>query len=99
VVQLYLRDKVASCVRPRQELKGFVKIRLAPGEKKTVAFTLFPEQLAFYDAHMRFVVEPGTFEVMVGASSRDIRLSGAFEVLEERVIPKYRHFASEVTVE
>ena len=99
VVQLYLRDKVASCVRPRQELRGFVKIRLAPGERKTVTFTLFPEQLAFYDAHMRFVVEPGTFEVMIGASSRDIRLSGTFEVLEERVIPKYRHFASEVTVE
>lgn len=99
VVQLYIQDRVASCVRPRQELKGFVKVRLAPGEKKTVTFTLFPEQLAFYDAHMRFVVEPGIFEVMVGASSRDIRLLGTFEVLEEQVITKYRHFASKVTVE
>lgn len=99
VVQLYIRDLVASCARPRQELKGFVKVRLAPGERKTVTFTLFPEQLAFYDAHMRLVVEPGVFEVMIGASSRDIRLSGVFEVLEERVITKYRHFASEVTVE
>ncbi|MEN3203819.1 MAG: glycoside hydrolase family 3 N-terminal domain-containing protein [Atribacterota bacterium] len=99
VVQLYIRDQVASCVRPRQELKGFVKVRLAPGEKKTVTFTLFPEQLAFYDAHMRFVVEPGIFEVMVGASSRDIRLSGTFEVLTERVVTKYRHFASEVRVD
>lgn len=99
VVQLYIRDRVASCVRPRQELKGFVKLRLAPGEKKRVTFTLFPEQLAFYDAHMRFVVEPGVFEVMVGASSQDIRLLGTFEVLEEQVITKYRHFASEVTVE
>ncbi len=99
VVQLYLRDEVASCVRPGQELKGFVKIRLAPGERKRVTFTLFPEQLAFYDAHMRFVVEPGVFEVMIGASSRDIRLSGKFEVLKERVLTKYRHLAGEVGVE
>ncbi|MBC7217209.1 MAG: glycoside hydrolase family 3 C-terminal domain-containing protein [Candidatus Caldatribacterium sp.] len=98
VVQLYVRDRVASCVRPERELKGFVKVRLAPKEKKTVTFTLFPEQLAFSDAHMRLVVEPGVFEVMIGASSRDIRLSGSFEVLTERVITKYRRFASDVVV-
>jgi beta-glucosidase len=98
VVQLYVRDRVASCVRPVKELKGFVKIRLVPGESKRITFTLFPEQLAFYDEHMRFIVEPGTFEVMVGSSSEDTQLLGAFEVEEEVVLTKYRHFASEVTV-
>ncbi|MGQ9622175.1 MAG: glycoside hydrolase family 3 N-terminal domain-containing protein [Candidatus Caldatribacteriaceae bacterium] len=98
VVQLYVRDRVASCARPAKELKGFVKIHLVPGESKRITFTLFPEQLAFYDEHMRFIVEPGTFEVMVGSSSECIHLLGAFEVEEEVVLTKYRHFASEVTV-
>ena len=98
VVQLYIRDRVASCVRPEKELKGFVKVRLAPGEKKTIVFTLFPEQLAFFDQQMRLVVEPGVFDVMIGASSQDIRLSGTLEILKEKVLTKYRRFASEVIV-
>ncbi|HPC77794.1 MAG TPA: hypothetical protein PK811_05615, partial [bacterium] len=58
----------------------------------------FTDQLAFYDEDMRFIVEAGIFEVMVGASSEDIRLTGKFEVTETRVITKYRKFASEVTI-
>lgn len=98
VVQLYVRDQVASCARPIKELKGFVKVHLAPGEKRRIAFTLFPEQLAFYDENLRLVVEPGTFEVMIGSSSEDVRLSGTFEVEKEAVLTKFRRFASEVTV-
>ncbi|MBC7240739.1 MAG: fibronectin type III-like domain-contianing protein, partial [Chloroflexi bacterium] len=74
------------------------RISLGAGEERTVTFTLYPEQLAFYDQHMRFVVEPGTFEVMVGSSSEDIKLKGAFEIIEGQVITKYRHFTSRVEV-
>jgi beta-glucosidase len=80
VPQLYLHDLVASMVRPLKELKDFARIRLAPGEKKTVTFTLTRDQLAFWNARMKRVVEPGQFDVMVGSSSSDIRLSGAFTV-------------------
>lgn len=80
VVQLYLRDNVSSVVRPIKELKGFRKIRLAPGERRTVTFDVTPEELAFYNRHLERVVEPGTFTVMIGRSSEDIPLSGLFEV-------------------
>ena len=80
VVQLYVRDVVASVARPVKELKGFRKIALGPGEEKTVTFELSADQLAFYDCSMRLVVEPGQFEVMVGSSSEDVRLRGSFEV-------------------
>lgn len=81
VPQLYIRDTVASIVRPMKELRDFKRISLGPGEKKTVSFTLKPEQLAFLDAKMKPVVEPGVFELYVGASSEDIRLRGSFEVV------------------
>jgi beta-glucosidase len=80
VVQLYIDDVITSMVTPVIELKGFEKIPLQPGEKKTVNFNLTPEQLSFLDAHMEPVVEPGMFKVMVGSSSADIRLRGEFEV-------------------
>ena len=99
VVQLYLHDPVASLTRPVKELKGFVRLKLRAGEERTVQFVLFPEQLAFYDEYLRLVVEPGTFEVMIGASSEDIRLSGSFTVERETVLTRYRHFASEVSVQ
>jgi beta-glucosidase len=70
-VQLYIRDLVSSVTRPIKELKGFQKIELQPGETKTVALDVTPESLAFYDIHMKYVVEPGDFEIMVGNSSRD----------------------------
>ncbi|MDP2999229.1 MAG: glycoside hydrolase family 3 C-terminal domain-containing protein [Bryobacterales bacterium] len=80
VVQLYLTDPIATVSRPVQELKGFRKIALKPGEKKTIAFTLTPEDLSLLDRNLERVVEPGEFRVMVGHSSADIRLKGSFEV-------------------
>jgi beta-glucosidase len=71
VVQVYIRDLVSSVTRPIKELKAFRKIFLEPGETTSVAFDITPEQLAFYDIRMKFVVEPGEFEIMVGSSSRD----------------------------
>ncbi len=69
VVQLYIRDVAASVTRPVRELRGFERVTLKPGERKTVRFTLGPEALGLYDRSMRFVVEPGEFKVMVGTSS------------------------------
>jgi beta-glucosidase len=67
-------------VRPEKELKGFAKIALEPGEAKTVTFTLDKEALEYYDdLRKQWVAEPGEFEVLVGASSRDIRLTARFE--------------------
>ncbi len=80
VAQLYVRDLVGSVTRPLKELKGFRRVSLDPGESKTVAFTLSPEELKMLDEGMRWVVEPGEFRVMVGASSEDIRAEGTFRV-------------------
>ena len=71
VIQLYLRDQVSSVTRPVKELRGFKKIFLKPGETRAVALEITPDALAFYNLEMKRVVEPGDFEVMVGASSRD----------------------------
>ena len=81
VVQLYLRDPVASVVVPVQRLRGFEKLALAPGEARTVRFTLGPRDLSLLDARLQWVVEPGAFEVAVGSSSRRLPLTGRFEVL------------------
>jgi beta-glucosidase len=74
VVQLYIRDLVSSVTRPVKELKGFKKVRLEPGEKTTVAIEITPAALSFFDVNMKYVVEPGDFEIMVGNSSRDADL-------------------------
>ncbi len=79
VVQLYVRDDVASVTRPVRQLRGFKRVALAPGESKTVTFELGFDDLAMYDLEMRPVVEPGTFTVFVGGSS-DATLEGRFEV-------------------
>lgn len=71
VVQMYIRDKVSSVTRPVKELKGFQRITLSPGETKTISMEITPEHLAFYNIDMKYVVEPGVFEIMVGNSSRD----------------------------
>jgi beta-glucosidase len=71
VVQMYIRDLVSSVTRPVKELKGFQKVTLRPGETKSVAFDITPDLLAFYDVKMKYVVEPGDFEIMIGNSSRD----------------------------
>jgi beta-glucosidase len=75
VVQMYIRDAVSSVTRPVKELKGFQKVTLLPGEKKTVSFEVTPELLAFYDVNMKYVVEPGDFFIMVGNSSRNVDLT------------------------
>jgi len=71
VVQLYIRDLVSSVTRPVKELRGFRKVELQSGETQTVALEITPASLAFYDVNMKYVVEPGEFEIMVGTSSRD----------------------------
>ena len=75
VVQLYIRDVVSSATRPVKELKGFKKVWLKPGERTTVTLDITPRSLAFFDVNMKYVVEPGDFEVMVGNSSRDADLT------------------------
>jgi beta-glucosidase len=74
VVQLYIHDLVSSVTRPVKELKSFRKVRLQPGETATVTFDITPALLSFYDVNMKYVVEPGDFELMVGNSSRDADL-------------------------
>ena len=71
---MYIRDLVSSVTRPIKELKGFARVTLQPGEKKTVTLPITPDHLAFHDIHMKFVVEPGEFEIMAGNSSRDADL-------------------------
>jgi beta-glucosidase len=70
VVQMYIRDRVSSVTRPVKELKGFAKVFLEPGASTTVSLVITPESLALYDIDMRYVVEPGEFEIMLGTSSR-----------------------------
>lgn len=80
VVQLYVRDVVASLAPADRELRGFEKMGLEPGEQRTVAFVLTPDDLAVLDRDLSRVVEPGTFDVLVGSSCRRIHLEGSFEV-------------------
>ena len=81
VVQLYLRDEVSSVTTYTKVLRGFERISLEPGEEKIVRFKLRPQDLGLWDKNMNFCVEPGSFKVMVGASSADIRLEGSFEII------------------
>jgi beta-glucosidase len=81
VVQLYIRDEFASVTRPVKELKGFQKIKLEPGETKTVSFEIIPDMLSFLDIDMNPVVEPGDFTVLIGGNSVDLILR-SFEVNE-----------------
>jgi beta-glucosidase len=81
VVQAYLHDPIASVVVPVQRLRGFRRVALQPGERRTVSLSIAAGDLALLDAGLRWTVEPGAFELRVGASSRDIRLTQRFEVL------------------
>ncbi|HUP04842.1 MAG TPA: fibronectin type III-like domain-contianing protein, partial [Bryobacteraceae bacterium] len=74
VAQMYVRDLVSSVTRAVKELKGFARVTLAPGETKTVALDITPDSLAFHGIDMKYAVEPGQFEIMVGNSSRDCDL-------------------------
>lgn len=80
VVQLYIRDMLSSVARPVMELKGFQRIHLAPGESKTIQFLITPEMLSMLDKDLHNVVEPGDFRIMIGASSRDLRLKQTLTV-------------------
>ena len=82
IVQLYVRDVVASVTRPVKELKGFQRVTLDPGQQKTVTFTLKPDQLAFYGLDMKRVVEPGMFKVYVGGNSVDV-VESEFELTDD----------------
>lgn len=84
VVQLYIHDVECSVIRPTKELRGFQRISLKAGENKTVILTVPGEKLSFYDEKThKFVVESGTFEILVGSSSEDIRLKGKFDVVKK----------------
>ena len=81
VVQLYVSDLKSSLPRPVKELKGFRKVKLAPGETANVSFTIDKEALSFYDpAQHGWVVEPGKFQVLVGSASDDVRAKAMFEL-------------------
>jgi len=83
VVQLYVHQQKSSIKRPTKELRGFQRITIKPDETRTLTFTLPAQKLAFYDisAHA-FVVPPGTFDIMVGTSSGDIRATTQLEVIK-----------------
>ena len=80
VVQLYTRHEHASVTRPIKELKGFKRVSLAPGEARRVTFTLYANQLAYFDRSMAYVIEPGIVEIMVGNSSTATLLTGSVEI-------------------
>lgn len=82
VVQLYTHEEVTSITTYEKNLRGFERVHLKANETKIITFTLTPDDLAFWNSDMHFVVEPGKFKVMIGASSEDIKLNGSFEILQ-----------------
>lgn len=74
VVQLYVRDLLSSVITYESQLRGFERVHLLPGEKKTIRFILGPDDLALLDRNMNWTVEPGEFEIMAGSSSAEIKL-------------------------
>jgi beta-glucosidase len=89
IVQLYVRDVESSVIRPEKELKGFEKIELQPGEEKELTFTLDKRAFAYYNVDIKdWYVETGEFEILVGSSSRDIRLRETIKVNSTRKIKK-----------
>jgi beta-glucosidase len=82
-VQLYTSDPVASVTQPVKQLRGFKRVSLAPQQSARVTFTLSANQLGFYDRNMDFVLEPGKINLLLGASSADIRLQGELDVVGE----------------
>ncbi len=80
VAQMYIRDEVSSVTRPVKELKDFARVSIEPGAMKTVTFTITPQKLQFYNREMKRVVEPGTFQIMVGGNSVDL-INATLEVV------------------
>ena len=82
IIQLYIQDEVSSLIRPIKELKGFAKVSLDPGEEKTIDFEITHRDLSFYQPFVgEWISEPGVFRIMVGSSSRDIRLQKTFVLI------------------
>lgn len=81
VVQLYTRDVISSVTTYEKNLRGFERVHLKPGETKEVSFTLYPRDFELYNIHNEWVVEPGDFDIMIGASSEDIRLKDKLSVV------------------
>jgi beta-glucosidase len=99
VVQLYVRDEEATVARPVLELRGFCRVGLAPGERRSVSFRLASEQLSYVGADYRRVVEPGLVRVFVGSSSADLPLTGQVELVGPTVHLVERHrYLTETTV-
>lgn len=97
IVQLYIRDKESSVIRPIKELKGFEKVALKAGETKKVAFHLEKRSFAYYEPSISdWFVEYGEFEILIGASSQDIRLSKSVYVNSDVKLPMYFDFNSTV---
>ena len=98
VVQLYIHDPRASVTRPVIELKGFVRISLAAGETRSIAFTTPVGQLGFHDRDLAYVVEPGEFEVFVGTSSAELIDAGTITVVADMDRPPSKAFSGTVAV-
>jgi beta-glucosidase len=94
VVQLYVRDEVASVARPERQLCGFARVTLEAGGVRTLRFTVHPSRLAFYDAGMRFVVEPGAFTFSAGASAEDLRSEARCELVGETALYRQREIVA-----
>ena len=87
VVQLYVHPEKPSVLRPEKELKGFKKVFLKPGEKQAVSIPLTRTAFAFYSPeHKSWVAERGDYQIIVGGSSRDLRLQGIFQLMESAVV-------------
>jgi beta-glucosidase len=99
VVQLYVRDPVATITRPVLELKSFVRLELGAGEARTVAFHVPVGQLGFHDRSLAYVVEPGAFELLVGTSSADVVLAGSATLVADGAGQPAKAFDGTVTVE
>jgi beta-glucosidase len=82
IVQTYMRDIVGSIARPVKELKDFKKLKLKAGESRTIKFIIDKEKLSFYNQRLEWVAEPGEFDIMIGSSSKDIRLKDTFELVD-----------------
>ena len=88
VVQLYVKDEQSSLIRPKKELKKFVKVELMPGEEKEITFNLYARDFSYYDSKRNtWIAESGSFAILVGASSRDIRLSENIVLKSTQNIP------------
>jgi len=99
VVQLYARDVSASVTRPVKELKGFKRVYLNPGERKTVQFKIFANQFGFYNQDMVYILEPGKIKLMVGSSSDDLPVESEIEIIGDSLeIEEQKEFYSEASV-